>query len=145
VVTSPVATGLNITATATDPGGNTSEFSAPTTVQAAPVNVSGDVSVKFGGFVYNRTTRQFTQTLTITNISGTSIPGPIELVFLNLKNASVVNLSGTYQGNPYITVLSSGSLGAGQSVTITLTFADPTLTPITYASEFLAGPIPAEG
>ena len=62
-----VAAGLNVTATATDANGNTSEFSAAATVQT---NVTNDLSVKLGGFVYNRTTRQFSQTLTITNISG---------------------------------------------------------------------------
>lgn len=137
-----MATGLNITATATDPNGNTSEFSSVAIVQAAPVNVSGDLSVSYGGFVYNRTTREFTQTVKITNTSGAPIPGPIQLLLSNLKNASLVNASGTSDGNPYITVLSSGSLGIGQSLTFTLVFADPTLAAISYNSEFLAGPLP---
>ena len=46
------------------------------------------------------------------------------------------------QGSPYITVLSSGSLGVGQSLTITLVFTGPTLAAIGYTPEFLAGPIP---
>jgi parallel beta-helix repeat protein len=108
----------------------------------APLNLTADLSVTYGGFVYNRTTRQFTQTLTIRNTTGAAIIGPIELVLLNLKNATLANETGTYEGNPYITILSSGSLGAGQSLTITLTFVDPTLAPITYTSEFLAGPLP---
>jgi len=141
---SSVAAGLNITATATDPNGNTSQFSAPATVNTATVDVTSDLSVTFGGFVYNRTTRQFTQTLTIANISGSAISGPIELVFLNLKNATLVNQSGTYQGSPYITILSSGSLGVGQSVSITVVFNDPTLAAIRYTFEFLAGPIPTQ-
>ena len=136
---SPVAPGLNITATATDPSGNTSEFSTAVTVQS---NVTGDLSVTYGGFVYNRTTREFTQTLTIKNISGAAITGPIELVLLNLKNATLANETGTFEGNPYITILSSGSLGVGQSLTISLTFVDPTLAAITYTPEFLAGPLP---
>ncbi len=139
---SVVAVGLNITATATDPNGNTSEFSAPDNVQAAPVNVNADLSVTAGGFIYNRTTREFSQTLTIKNTSGAPIPGPIELELVNLKNATLVNSSGTYQGNPYITILSSGSLGIGQSLTFTLYFSDPTLAQISYTAEFLAGPIP---
>jgi hypothetical protein len=113
-----------------------------TNTTGGPSNVTSDLSVKAGGFVYNRTSRQFTQTLTITNISGAAISGPIELMLVNLKNASLVNQSGTYQGNPYITILSNGSLGVGQSLTITLTFADPTLAAISYTSEFLAGPLP---
>ncbi len=138
---STVAPGLDVTATATDPGGNTSEFSPAVTVQS---NVTGDLSVKAGGFVFNRSTRQFSQTLTITNISGAPITGPIELVLLNLKNATLANQTGEIQGVPYITVLSSGSLGIGQSITITLVFNDPTLAPITYIPEFLAGPIPTD-
>jgi len=112
------------------------------TVQPAPMNVTSDLSVKLGGFVYNRTTRQFTQAVTITNISGAVITGPIELVLPDLENATLVNETGVTQGSPYITVLSSGSLGVGQSVTIALVFADPTLATITYTPEFLAGPIP---
>jgi len=134
---STVAPGLNITATTTDPDGNTSEFSAAATVQS---NVTSDLSVKFGGFIYNRKTRQFSQTLTITNISGAAIMGPIDLVLLNLNNATLVNQTGVTQGNTFITVLSSGSLGVGQSLTVTLIFADPTLGPITYTPEFLSGP-----
>ena len=103
---------------------------------------TNSIKVSLGGLVYNRTTRQFTQTLTITNISGAAIAGPIELVLLNLNNATLVNQTGVTQGSPYITVLSSGSLGVGQSVTIALVFADPTLATITYTPEFLAGPIP---
>ena len=41
-----------------------------------------------------------------------------------------------------ITFLSSGSLGIGQSLSITLVFADPTLATISYTPEFVAGPIP---
>ena len=137
-----MARGLNITPTATDPGGNTSEFSAPAAVQGSTTNVTSELSSKFGGFVYNRTTGRFTQTLTITNISGAAITGPIELVLLDLKNATLVNQSGTTRGNPYITFLSSGSLGIGQSLSITLVFADPTLATISYTPEFVAGPIP---
>jgi hypothetical protein len=64
------------------------------------------------------------------------------LVLLNLKNATLVNQTGVTQRRPYITVLRSGSLGAGESLTITLVFNDPTLARITDAPEFLAGPIP---
>ena len=137
--TSALSQGVNITATATDSAGNTSEFSLPVTVQ---LNVTSKISVKSGGLVYNRTTRQFSQTLTITNVGGTAIVGPIELVLQNLNNGSLVNASGTSQGSPYITDLSSGTMGAGQTLTITLIFADPTLASITYAPEFLAGSMP---
>jgi large repetitive protein len=142
--TSLVEVGLNVTATVTDPDGNTSEFSAALTVQQAPMNVTDDLAVTMGGFIYNRTTRQFTQTVTFRNISDTAITGPIESVLVNLRNATLVNQSGETQGHPFITVLSSGSLGIGQSLTVTLIFADPTLSAISYTPEFLAGPIPSD-
>jgi hypothetical protein len=115
-----------------------------TNTTAGPTNVTNDLSVSLGGFVYNRGTREFTQTLTFKNISDAAITGPIELVLLDLSNATLVNQSGVTEGSPYITVLSSGSLGVGQSLTVTLIFADPTLATITYTPEFLAGPIPSE-
>ncbi len=113
-----------------------------TNATAGPINVTDDLSVKSGGFVYNRAKRQFTQVLTVTNISDSAINGPIELVLVNLKNATLANQSGVTQGSPYITVIGSGSLGVGHSETIMLVFADPTLATITYTPEFLAGPIP---
>jgi large repetitive protein len=141
---SAIALNPNITATATDGDGNTSEFSAPSTVQQAPINVTDDLAITLGGFLFNRITRQFTQTVTFKNVSGAAITGPIELVLLNLRNATLVNQSGETQGDPFITVLNSGSLGIGQSLTVTLIFADPTLATINYTPEFLAGPIPSD-
>ena len=60
-------------------------------------NITNDLSIKYGGFVFNRKTGQFTQSVTITNTSGAAITGPIELVLTNLKNATLVNQTGTYQ------------------------------------------------
>ncbi len=116
----------------------------PASFTVTPNNITSELSPRFGGFVYNRTKRQFTQTLTITNVSGAAINGPIDLVLNNLENARLVNQSGTTQGSPYITVLDNGSLGAGQSLTITLVFKDPTLAAITDTPEFLMGPIPSD-
>jgi hypothetical protein len=117
-------------------------FNQTVTAARALTNVTADLSIKSGGFIFNRKTAQFAQSLTITNTSDAAITGPIELVFENLKNATLANQTGTYSGTPYITILSSGSLGVGQSLTVSLIFADPTLQAITYTSEFLAGPIP---
>lgn len=108
-----------------------------------PVNVTSDISVNYGGFLFNRTKHEFTQSLTIINTSSAAINGPIVLVLQNLKNATLVNESGTTAGDPYVTILSSGSLGAGQNLVFTLIFEDPTFAPITYTSEFLAGALPS--
>jgi hypothetical protein len=131
------------TANATTSGAAAPASFALTNTGTGPINVTSDLAVTYGGFVYNRTTRHFTQTLTIQNISGAAIAAPIELGLLDLQNATLVNQSGTYQGNPYITILSSGSLAAGQILTFSLIFADSTFAPITYTAEFLSGPIPS--
>jgi hypothetical protein len=107
-----------------------------------PVNITVKLTISYGGFVFNRKTGQFSQSITIKNTSGSAIVGPIELVLLNLKTGSLVNQSGTTQGNPYITILSTGSLAAGASITFSLVFADPTLAAISYTGEFLMGVIP---
>jgi Right handed beta helix region len=130
--------------TATTTGITSSASFSLTNSPSGPVNVTSDLSVQFGGLVYNRASRQFTQTLTVTNVSSGALAGPIELVLLDLKNASLVNESGVTQGNPYITILTSGSLGAGQSLSITLVFSDPTLAGISYTAEFLAGAISSD-
>ena len=109
-----------------------------------PVNINAELKITFGGFVFNRKTGRFTQTLKITNISGAVINGPINLLLVNLKNATLVNQSGTYEGSSYLTLLSSGSLGIGASLSTTLTFADPSLAAITYMPEFLMGPLPQD-
>jgi uncharacterized repeat protein (TIGR03803 family) len=108
--------------------------------------VSNDLTVKFGGFTFNRSTRQFTQSVTITNHGSEPIVGPIEFELFNLTNASLVNQTGAAptQASPYTVVLTTGSLAAGQSLTFTLVFVDPTLAAIAYSSEFLAEPIPSE-
>jgi hypothetical protein len=130
-------------------GADATGVSAPaefalTNTPPPPININADLKITFGGFVFNRKTGQFTQTVTITNISGAVINGPINLVLLNLKNATLVNQSGTYEGSPYLTLLSSGSLGIGASLTSTLVFADPSRAPITFLAEFLAGPLPQD-
>jgi hypothetical protein len=143
--TSTLSTGSQlITAVYGGDGNFTTSTSKVLSQTVQPANVTSDLSVKLGGFAYNRTTRKFTQTVTITNISGAAITGPIELVLLNLENATLVNETSVTQASAYITVVSSGSLGIGQSVTIALVFADPTLATITDTPEFLAGPIPSD-
>ena len=128
--------------TATASGVATSASFNLTNTNGGPTNVTGELSVKYSGFTYNPKPRLSSQAVTITNIGNAPINGPIELVLLNLTNATLLNQSGTYEGNPYITILSGGSLGVGQSLTVTLLFSDPSRAAITYTAEFLAGPIP---
>jgi hypothetical protein len=67
------------------------------------------------------------QTLRVLNISGSAITGPLYLVLDGLGNrVKLTNTSGASQthvrpGDPFV-VLTQGTLGAGQSVTVTLNF-----------------------
>ena len=106
-------------------------------------NVSGQVTVTRGGFVRTPRTTAFTQTVTLTNTSGTSITGPISLVLdgltsgVTLTNQSGVTVNAAPGGSPYLS--NGASLAAGASVTLTLRFNDPALVAIGYQTRILAG------
>jgi len=95
--------------------------SGASTLSVAPFNVTSSVSFTGSGLVYNRVTHIGTETITITNKSGATLNGPLQLLLV-ISNPAVTasNATGTYLGNPYWT--SSGSIASGASVTITVEF-----------------------
>jgi hypothetical protein len=117
---------------------------SPIVSTTCALDVSSQVTVKRGGFTYDSSTQIFLQTVTITNSSNTTITPPLYLVLKSLSsNANLANASGTTnctsQGNSYLVVPTTGSLAAGQSVSIQLQFADPTKGSITYSTQMLSG------
>jgi hypothetical protein len=110
-----------VTVTNPTPGGGTSgSLSLPA------------LSINAAGFVVQSRSKTLTQVVTITNSSPVALNGPIVLSLQGLSsNATLTNASGYVGPTPYVT-LQAGSLAAGASVSVTLTFSDPTLTPITY-------------
>jgi uncharacterized repeat protein (TIGR01451 family) len=105
------------------------------------VTLSPEVSVTQTGFARNRGTGLWSARMTVTNTGTTSISGPIQVVLTNLSsNATMTNKTGTFNGSPYITV-SAGALAAGKSVSVTITFTNPTnrfinYTPVTVSGTF---------
>ncbi|MGA3018566.1 MAG: hypothetical protein ABSF62_15700 [Bryobacteraceae bacterium] len=106
----------------------------------------GLVTVTKGAFVYNFTTGRFNQQIQVTNLTQNPVPGPISVVLDNLSsNATLFNASGVTSvqlpaGSPYA---NTSGLAAGASETFTLSFIDPTRTPITYNTpRVLAGSVP---
>ncbi|MCC8998926.1 MAG: hypothetical protein LM522_05420, partial [Candidatus Contendobacter sp.] len=101
------------------------------------------VSVTRGGVLYNRATKRYEQTLTVTNTSGSAVAGPIDLVLDNLSsNATLANASGTTScttpaPSPYITV-GSGPLNPSASLTVKLSFISNGQA-ITYNTRVLSG------
>jgi hypothetical protein len=86
------------------------------------------VKVTASGFRHDSTTGGFTGTVQLTNTTSQAISGPVEVVFTHLPGAvTLLNATGVFQGNPYITVppLSSPTavLGPNQSVIFQATFS----------------------
>jgi hypothetical protein len=101
-------------------------------------DLTGLVSVVRSGFRYQASSGHFLQTVTITNTSPNSIPGPISILVQNLSsNASLANSTGATTcgaGGPYINLpMNTPYLAAGGSPTVTLDFSNPSKAGITYA------------
>jgi hypothetical protein len=108
----------------------------------AIVNVSPQVSVTQTGFGRNRATGLWSANLTVTNTGSTAINAPIQVLFTNLTaGVTMVNNTGTRNGTPYLTVLPTGTLAAGASVTVLIQFQNPSngfinFTPVTDYVQF---------
>jgi hypothetical protein len=105
-------------------------------------DVTGQISVASGPFLYSRATGTYTQVLTLTNTGGTAITGPISVILSNLANATLANATGTTSAllpaaRPYINV---GAIGAGASVSVSLSFTKTGAGSITYSVQIAAGP-----
>jgi uncharacterized repeat protein (TIGR01451 family) len=121
-----------------NPANNSVTFN---TTVGVPVNVSADVAVQRSGFRYDFALQEFVQTVTITNISGSTLFGPLALQLINLSgNATLANATGSNNGIPYLDFVSpGGKLAACQSITVTLFFKDPTKQGITYGTQVWQG------
>lgn len=112
-------------------------------------DVTSQVQITRTGFRYDHSTGLFNLIGSVTNNSGSPIPGPISLVVDNLStNASLYGISGATlcgvpQGSAYINI---GGIGAGQSlapgasIAGAIDFIDTEQTGITYSLRVLAGP-----
>jgi uncharacterized membrane protein len=104
-------------------------------------DVSSQIVFTPGGRRCWAATRQCFQTVTLTNNGATTV-SQVSLVLSGLgPNIALANRTGTTTavtpaGRPYIDV---GSIGASISVGVGLVFDDPSLAPITYSTQVLAG------
>ncbi len=107
--------------------------------EIAPLN---NAVVTCGGYVRDRRTGTYAQQVTITNNNASALTGPFYLVLDSLSaNASLVAPSGTTANyaplsSPYV-LIPGGTLAPGVSVNVTLQFANPTNTGITYTARVL--------
>lgn len=113
-------------------------YSANLNGTGGAMNVTGSVSVKASGLVYNRVSKTGTETITVTNTSGATIAGPLELALaINNGGVTAANAAGTYQGSPYW--MSGNGLAPGASATFTVTFSYPLGTTFTTTSTIYSG------
>ena len=116
-------------------------------VPVFPVDASLQVTVKRGGFVYNRRTQRFVQQVTLQNTSGIPLAGPVALVLDSLSsNATLANRTGNTAylgpvGSPFVTVNigPDNILAAQEQASVVLEFANPTAGGITNTYRILAG------
>jgi len=124
--------------TMVDPGSGTGGVTITSIngFQLNPVD-SSQVAVTASGLSYSRVSQTFNGTVTITNISDSTINGPFQLVFMALPSGVMLtNASDMFYGNPFLTV--SGTLSPGQSSTAAVQFKNPSnatihSTPTIYA------------
>lgn len=100
-------------------------------------DVSTQISATTSSFVYNRATRLYTGKLTITNTGSSNIITPVAVALNGLTaGVTLTNALGQYNGAPYTAITNSG-LAAGASITIPLSFSNPSnakinFTPVTF-------------
>jgi hypothetical protein len=91
-----------------------------------------EVQVTSSGLLYSRVTRTFNGTVTVTNIGGSAIPGPIHVGFADLPaTVALANATTVVGGIPFITL--SNGLAPGQSASFTVQFSNPSNVNIHYS------------
>jgi hypothetical protein len=98
------------------------------------------ISTTASGLAYSRVSKTFNGTVTLTNISGRTLNGPFQIVFMPLTTGvTVANSTGSFVGNPYITVPGVLNLGPGQSATVNVQFKNPLNATINFTPAIYSG------
>jgi hypothetical protein len=114
----------------------------PADAPATATDLTSRVNITSTGLAYSRLSKQYTATLTITNVSGNALNAPLQLLLNNLSpTATLTNASGVAPQGPYTTALASGSLAPGASLSVTLRIsapqsASPAYTPLLFGGTF---------
>jgi hypothetical protein len=123
--------GINGVSVSSGPGSSTSMLLA-----------AGQVSTTASGLAYSRVTRTFNGTVTITNVSSSTMVGPFQIVLDSLTSGvTLTNATGSFGGWSYITVPTVASLTPGQSAIVNVQFRDPSngainFSPVPYSGSF---------
>ena len=110
--------------------------------------VTAQLTITRSGFLRNRSTGRYNQTITVKNTSAVPYAGPVSVVFDQLSpNATLFAAAGftsvvTPLGSPYanLNVGPDSTLTPGETVTVLVEFTNPSNLGITYTLKVLAGP-----
>jgi predicted extracellular nuclease len=101
-------------------------------------DVTPQFAVRSTGFVLNRLTGRFTNTVRLTN-NGPTIGDPLRVVFDALPvGVTLANAHGTLDGKPYLEI--PGGLAAGGTASVNPAYANPARVAITYTVRIYRGP-----
>jgi len=123
-------------------------MNAPETVTAnfmlTYTSISGSVSVTETGVLFspllNAGGGGGTTTFTVTNTSGQTVSGPVQLVLTALPGGvSGANDTGTFMGNPFWTVPNSTSLANGASLSVAVQLNYPSSTAVSTTPNVYTG------
>ncbi|MFA7061814.1 MAG: esterase-like activity of phytase family protein [Pedobacter sp.] len=89
-------------------------------------DVSSQARATTSSFTYNRSTKQYSGKLTITNTGTARLAGPLTVALADLTaGIDLVNPTGSYNGIPAITGIAPAGLNPGESVVIPAQFTNP--------------------
>jgi hypothetical protein len=139
-----------VSLTSVDAGGTA--LATPTITVAA--SITNQVGVSRSGLIYNRGTKRFGGTLTIANQGTSNLSGSLEVLLSGLNSDATLasgsimvgpttyNLTiSTIDGVPEIDIPQTlvNDLAPGHSLTISLSFSDPSMGSMSYNTEVFSG------
>jgi hypothetical protein len=133
-----IATTLNFLPV--DPGSGTGSVTITSVngIQLNPVP-SFQVATTASGLAYSRVSQTFNGTVTIKNVGSSGINAPLQIVLMSLTpGVTLVNATGSFVGNAFITSPLLGTFGPGQSSVVAVQFRNPSnavinFTPVIYS------------
>ncbi len=110
-------------------------------------NVSRQVMLSAVGLLPAGDPNVYVGTLTVINVGGTTIQGPVDVVFtLMSRGITLLNADGTYNGNQYRVLPGVTMLGQWQQVSVPIRFSNPNgvnvaFIPVVYSGVFPPQPV----
>lgn len=127
-----------------DPGSGTGGVTVTSIngVQLPSPVTAAQVATTASGLVYSRVSQTFNGTVTLSNVSGSAVSGPLQILFTGMPaTVTLANPTRNLWGTPYLTVSSVTSLAPGQSVTVAIQFKNPSNGKINFTPAIYSGSI----